>query len=178
MTSHLCVHVCRCCCTFSGSSSCIWLPVKPKRSGLFHPPFMVMKVELGLSVWDCSLASTATLLPPLWPNNGINLAFASHAQRQPFHFTGAATSPFPSTSSLAPPVLSLRACGVEGHWWFVLCCSGRVRGLLVSSCSRGPARRARWLRPCGAAAPSLCTNWQGLTLSYLARRSRAPASEG
>lgn len=64
-----------------------------------------MKVELGLGVWDCSLASTATLLPPLWPNNGINLAFASHAQRQPFHFTCTAASPFHSTYSLAPPVL-------------------------------------------------------------------------
>lgn len=83
---------------------------------------MVMKVELGLSVWNCSLASTATLLPPLWPNNGINLAFASRAQRQPFHFTGAATSPFHSTSTLAPPVLPLRVCGVEGRSWFVLCC--------------------------------------------------------
>lgn len=71
---------------------------------------MVMKVELGLSVWNCSMASTATLLPPLWPNNGINLAFASRAQRQPFHFTCAATSPSRSTSTLAPPVLCV--CGV------------------------------------------------------------------
>lgn len=67
---------------------------------------MVMKVELGLGVWDCSLASTATLLPPLWPNNRINLAFASHAQRQPLPFTCTATSPLHSTHSLAAPVPS------------------------------------------------------------------------
>lgn len=183
MTSHLCVHVCRRCHTFSGNSSSIWLPIKLKHSGLFHPPFMVMKAELGLGVWDCSLASTATLLPPLWPNNGINLAFASHAQHQPFHFTCAAASPFHSTYSVAPPVLFPCVCGVEGHSWFVLCWSGRVRGLLVSSCSKGPVRQGDHPlpgepQPCRAASPSFCTNWQGLTLSYLVRRSRAPASEG
>lgn len=145
---------------------------------------MMMKVELGLSVWNCSLACTATLLPPLWPNNGINLAFASRAQRQPFHFTCAATSPFHSTSTLAPPGLFLCVCGVEGHSWFVLCCLAGSGACWSPPAPEDPPGQAttRWLpgepRRRAGHSPFLCTNWQGLTLSHPVRRSRAPASEG
>lgn len=65
-----------------------------------------MKGELGLGVQDCSLASAATLLPPLWQNNGINFGLCRQAGNLaahsacPFHFTCAATSPFHITYSL------------------------------------------------------------------------------
>lgn len=135
----------------------LWLPIKLKHSGLFHPPFMVMKVELGLSVWDCSLASTATLLPPLWPDNGINLAFASRAQRSR------------STSLAQPPLLH------STHPWLLLpAClvlGWQGRGPAVPSCSEGPARPAL-----GSPFPEHSLARTSLVIP--SPGSRAPASEG